>query len=140
MNRGKNYYANVFDPNTGPIEYHRFTLEPLTKSSTHRAIMSYNAFRESRNPKRGAPYYIILNDETDFRITLYHEWRSHEICGNEIPYKPVYFHDTIWDFYSFIGYDYKRKRFDQELYDNARKHRNQQPQDARVCFADYSEK
>lgn len=127
------HYAIIVDPEKGHIEYHRFTLELPHRKHIGRAIKSYNSFRCAGNPKRGAPYDIILRDQGEFSFDMQFAWKS------KMPFIPLYVHDTIWDFYNFVGYDYKRRCFDQDLYDNARKHRSQQPQDSRICFAAYVE-
>lgn len=134
-----NHYAIIMDREKGPIEYHRFTLDLPHRKHIGRAIKSYNAFCESRNPKRDAPYDIYLRDADTFKSDIRFAWQTYNRCKQPVPKVPVYFHESIWELYDFLGYDYKRKRFDQELYANVRKHRPQTPQDSRVCFADYLE-
>lgn len=83
--------------NCNHVQYHEF------EASDYRSIMSLNAFCF------GSKSYNVSKT----RMFIGHrklEWLEEKLRENP-DRKPTIIHDTIWDFYKYIGYDYKKKKF-----------------------------
>jgi hypothetical protein len=67
---------------------------------------SINAFRRSENAKPlEKSFYIVLFEQDADKPNLYNM-----LYGSDSPLK-IHQHANIWDFYTAIGYDHRRKSF-----------------------------
>ncbi|MNQ58253.1 hypothetical protein D3C85_724440 [compost metagenome] len=114
MNRHRKFYCTFWKDGT-PVELHVFTLEPEGKSD-YRAIGSYNAFNNNEGKRLlNDPHVMFRGHAVNERDHLLSRQIQADTCARwELtpePELPVFTHDSIWDMYKAIGYDYKRKRY-----------------------------
>ncbi|AGS81981.1 hypothetical protein O152_gp097 [Pseudomonas phage PaBG] len=108
------YYALVW-LHGDEVEVHKFTMEPTPEQSHYRAIGSYNAFSE-RNAKlaflgRIQGYRVSLRTESEWEIDMQGGDRVYAPEVNPRRQLPMFVHSSIWEFYSAVGYDYRRKKW-----------------------------
>lgn len=82
-------------------------LPDVTEKGFYRAIGSFNAFFNStRNPKANVTELRQFRAETDLEegISFHKFWHN-------IDWDKLKTFASIWDFYKFIGYDYKTRSY-----------------------------
>lgn len=109
------------------VAVHIISRNRICESGSYTATISYEAFK-SREIKRAFPegyvnlgtrksihwfsMYVKEHFDDDQEIT---QSICKKLTGKKLiqPWhnKPEIYHNSIWDFYKYIGYDYKRKRY-----------------------------
>lgn len=103
------------------LEVHIFTMEPPGKSR-YRALISWSYFRSREadkcNPKNRGKYFDYRTHGMDLRdheTNLEAENRIFAPKQSPLSKVPVFEHESIWDMYKALGYDYKRKRYTRQI-------------------------
>lgn len=108
------------------VEVHTFTTEPPGKNR-YRALMSLQWFQERElemrfgdKPKKNLPpFHVGLFEQKYFFDKMEDARRRRWIERGEEPEDlwaeyPHFHHESLWDFYKAVGYDYKSKRWTRE--------------------------
>ena len=80
------------------VQYHEF------EASDYRSLTSLNAFFY------GTKGYNVSKTRL-FNGSRKFEWLEEKLREENPDRKPTIVHETIWDFYKYIGYDYKHKKY-----------------------------
>lgn len=121
-------YRNLLMYRGEILEVHTFTLEPPdSKKSRYSALVSMQWFQDRElelrygdKPKKILPpFYVGLFEHKYFfdkmedsrRKRWYERGEEPEDLWAEYPH---FHHESLWDFYTAIGYDYKAKRWIRE--------------------------
>lgn len=119
------FYAYILEGDN-IVAYHRFTLEPRTKVSDYRACRSYGAFASSTK-KRNAPWEVVARDQDEMLGDLCFKWRALARANEPIENTPLYTHNSLWEFYRFIGWNFPRGTYEDGLRATYRKLHPQTP-------------
>lgn len=79
---------------------------PFTEKDAYRQSLSYDAFKNNE-----AKRILKLQNEIDIKYYLDYskkDFEKEQLFLKDIPY---YIHNSIWDFYLIIGFDYKTKKY-----------------------------
>lgn len=108
------------------VEYHIVKTPAYKDKGWYRTVGSMNAFR-NRTLKRQVRQVNLPDGGTGYvGLRLSFRWsaesfREHEFrkaiyanTGGRMLDGPEIHHESIWDFYKHIGFDYKKNRFDVE--------------------------
>jgi hypothetical protein len=79
--------------------YHRFVLPAVTENGFYRTIRSFSAFFHSNKKRNWTAKRLFSAHRQDEPITFFD------------PTLPMIQHESLWDFYNYIGYDKKTKKF-----------------------------
>ena len=101
------------------VAEHHIKIPRATEPGFYRAVVSMGAFQhregqrafgEKARAKRVIlPVYYALQRRQERELNYAHHMHRY---GTEYREKlPIIEHESIWDFYKYIGYDYKKKRF-----------------------------
>jgi hypothetical protein len=85
----------------GPVKYHTFTLPTVGEPGFYRSTVSFNSFfygRRGRNHNGQQWFYGQRIEEMLYKV------EGLEILA----------HDSIWDFYKAIKFDYKKSKYHNE--------------------------
>lgn len=88
--------------------YHQFIIPPYSSSKSYRAIISSNSFfhgSKKYNCKKDGTIFKKMDIESD---GVYQANDRNNIWIG--PYL-IFQHETIWDFYNFIGWNWKKKKW-----------------------------
>lgn len=96
----------ILSANGKAIELHRFSFPPITGRGRYRAITSYSWFLH-REAKRYTALYEANKEPAKHAYAM----RWDDLYKSAYEELPVIVHQTIWDMYKAIGYDYKRQKF-----------------------------
>lgn len=121
------YRAILYRDNHEILEVHTLVLEPEGKNR-YRALISMQCFydreleaRYGDKPKKNLPPFFVGQFEHKyFHDKMEAARRADSVKHNE-EYKdmwaayPHFHHETLWDFYKAIGYDYKAKKWTRPL-------------------------
>jgi hypothetical protein len=119
MPKRRRFMAIVFDKNDDAISLHTFWLEPEGKSE-YRATTSMSWFNAGFGNRPGADGRTIFF-ESKAQYDKLEELRRVRVeeAGEvfvdsrqeDFPETPAFTHESLWEFYAAIGYDYKNKRW-----------------------------
>jgi len=98
---------------------HYIKMPRATEPGFYRAVVSMGAFQhreldrvfgeKARRSRKEVPFYYALQRRQELEV----RYAGHvHRYGQELRERlPIIEHESIWDFYKYIGYDYKKKRF-----------------------------
>jgi len=117
-------YRNLLMYRGEILEVHTFTLEPVGKKSRYSALISLQWFQDREltmrfgdKPKKNlSPFYVGLFEHKYFFDKMEKLQRNrclerNEEFVDEWAVYPHFHHESLWDFYKAVGYDYKAKKW-----------------------------
>lgn len=121
--------AKVYVGNT-VVSAHYFRLPKVGDPQFYQTVRSWNCFRHREQKKCSASYEpknasskvrtlfrLPADRQMDRVIQLRLESKFEDIMDDEQTQKS--YHKTLWDVYKAIGYDYKKQKYDKELYEQS---------------------
>jgi hypothetical protein len=120
-------YRNMLMCRGDVLEIHTFTLEPEGKNR-YSALVSMQWFQERElelrygdKPKKNLPpFYVGLFEQKHF-VDKLEKLRREDYAKRGEEYEdiwtqfPHFHHESLWDFYKAVGYDYKAKKWTRPL-------------------------
>lgn len=104
-----------------PIAVHRVHHHTPLEPGFYRASVSLGSFQHHWTDVVGTAYFkgkyldhwfhVYLSDQ-DWEQDLKFQRRAYEQDRAPLDLAPIVAHASIWDFYKYIGWDYRRKRFE----------------------------
>lgn len=88
--------------------FYYLMLPDVGEDGFYRAVSSFNAFFNSmRNPK--ANVTAVRQFTADYEDDIHH--RRDSVLYKDVDWDNLRTFDSIWDFYKFIGYDHKTRKY-----------------------------
>lgn len=101
------------------VAEHHIKIPRATEPGFYRAVVSMGAFQHReltrvfgekvRTRRQEVPFYYALQRRQEVELRYASHVHRYGKTLKEI--LPIIEHESIWDFYKYIGYDYKKKRF-----------------------------
>lgn len=107
----RRWYQATFMGTDDVHEIHRFPLESNPERSTYTAMTSISWFQERAKPEK----ITVIFEPLIFVLKLERLRKARESSPFDYVYgsinDPHFLHESLWTFYTSIGYDYKKKKW-----------------------------